>query len=291
MKYVTINDLNNTIRRNFSRIPHNIDFVLGVARSGMLPATIISEYLNVPLCDVDSFIGGSNPTGGLRLRLKGESRSTASESGKTRVLVVDDTIFNGNSMRATKKALTNIKDIDFVYMVVYKEGKSEDVDIYLEDISAEADPIVLYEWNIFHHHPSITSTFIYDIDGVLCVNPPDERNEKEYMDYIRNAIPLFIPTSEIGAVCSYRLTKNMGITKDWLDSNGIKCGNIVMFNAHTWEMRDKTQISSEEFKAGYYKQQDWARLFIESDDRQAREIFRLSGKPVYCVESNKMYSK
>ena len=97
MRYVSINDLNNAIRTNLHRIPHNIDFVIGVPRSGMLPATIIAEYLNVPLIDLNSFVNGAKPTGGMRL---GFSRGTGLE--KQRAIVVDDTIFNGTSIRTAK---------------------------------------------------------------------------------------------------------------------------------------------------------------------------------------------
>ena len=52
MKYITLNDLSNTIRKNIWKIPRDIDFVLGIPRSGMIVASIISSYLNVPLIDI-----------------------------------------------------------------------------------------------------------------------------------------------------------------------------------------------------------------------------------------------
>lgn len=67
MKYITLNDLSNTIRTNIYKIPRDIDFIIGVPRSGMIAASIISSYLNVPLIDVNSFVAGLEPGGGSRL--------------------------------------------------------------------------------------------------------------------------------------------------------------------------------------------------------------------------------
>lgn len=289
MKYITINDLNNTIRKNLWKIPHDVDFVIGVPRSGMLCATIISEFLNVPLVDSDSFASGAKPTGGNRLTFHKESGN-----GRKKVLVVDDTIFGGTSNREARRLLKPFEDeCTFVYLVVYLEGTASNlIDIYLEDIRQhrlDATIPVLYEWNIFHHYERYTTKFIYDFDGVLCVNPPNERNEKIYLDYIKHATPLFIPSTKIGEIVTYRLIKNKEISENWLREHGVSYGKLTMFDAQTWD-ENKSGISPERMKGDYYKQQDWAILFIESDDSQARKIFEISGKPVYCVDSNKLYA-
>jgi hypothetical protein len=97
-------------------------------------------------------------------------------------------------------------------MCVYLEGSaSQVVDFYLEDLRSYINsncPIVLYEWNIFQHHSHFMQACLYDIDGVFCVEPPDERNEEEYLNYIANATPLFIPRTKLGGIVTYRLSKN-----------------------------------------------------------------------------------
>ena len=293
MKYITISDLSDTIRKNFHKIPHDIDFVVGVPRSGMLCATIISEFLNVPLTDCDSFISGVKPGGGGRLVFHTRRKSIKT---KENVLVIDDTINSGECMSKTKKKLELLKEkYNFIYAVVYLEGDSSNlIDFYLEDVRKYTNnqtEIVLYEWNVFQHYDALMSRCIYDIDGVLCVNPPDERDEKEYLEHIKNATPLFIPKTNIGELLTYRLSKNRSITEDWLNRNGVKYGKLSMFKATTWDERNRSNISPEVFKGEYYKEQVWAKLFVESDDYQARRIFEISGKPVLCVETNKLYQK
>ena len=87
-----------------------------------------------------------------------------------------------------------------------------------------------------------------------------------------------------------RLTIYREITEKWLADHGIKYERLLMFKAQSWDERNESGISPEAMKGGYYKQAEWAKLFVESSDYQAQRIFRISGKPVFCVETNKLYS-
>lgn len=287
MKYITISDLSYTIRKNIWKIPRDIDFIIGIPRSGMIAASIISSYLNVPLIDIDSFINGIKPYGGLRLNYFNKNHIPTN-----RALVIDDTVFNGKSMKEAKNKLSRNKNIDFKYLCVYLEGTGiNNVDIYLEDVRRYTKdfPNVLYEWNILQHGESLMGKFLFDMDGVFCVDPPDERSEKEYMNYIENATPLFIPRTKIGGIVTYRLIKNQGITQKWLEKYGIIYNKLIMFPANTWSERHNSNITPEEYKSKYYKEHSEYILFIESSDYQAKIISDISHKPVYCVETNRMY--
>ena len=288
MKYITISDLSETIRKNIWKIPNDIDFIIGVPRSGMIAASMIASYLNVPLIDVNSYIAGISPSGGRRLRFFKTSHKTSNK-----ILVIDDTVYSGASMNNTKSILSNINDKNLIYMCVYLEGPGEmSVDIYLEDVrmhTNEMDKFVLYEWNILQHNENQMAKCLFDIDGVFCVDPPDERNENIYLQYITNATPLFIPRTPIGGIITYRLERNRGITEQWLASQGIRYNELMMFPAESWVERNKSHIPPEQFKAAYYKQHDNYRLFIESSDYQARRIYELTKKVVFCIETNKMY--
>ena len=88
MKYISINDLTNTIRRNLWKVPHDVDFIIGVPRSGMIAASIIASYLNIPLIDVNSFVNGLEPWGGVRLQFFENNHKRSNK-----VLVVDDTLY------------------------------------------------------------------------------------------------------------------------------------------------------------------------------------------------------
>ena len=64
MKYITLDDLAQTIRTNIWKVPRDIDFIITIPRSGTIAGSIISEFLNVPIVDIDSFVAGVKPYGG-----------------------------------------------------------------------------------------------------------------------------------------------------------------------------------------------------------------------------------
>ena len=126
MIYVTYEDLCRDIRENLNKIPRDVCGVVGVPRSGMLPATIIAEYLNVPMFDLHSLVEIGH--GGRPLK----------RTSGNKLLVVDDTCFHGNSLTVTKRTLREhgYDGFDFEFLVVYLEGPCDNdkPDIYLRDI-------------------------------------------------------------------------------------------------------------------------------------------------------------
>ena len=282
MKYVTLSDLCSTIRNNIYKIPHDVDAVLGVPRSGMIAASIISEYLNVPLGDVNSLVF----SGGDRMKLF-ESKPIK------KVLVIDDTTFSGKSMRETKDKLKNVEGYEFIYAVVYLEGDDgeKEVDLYLEDMRHEDkgwDNICLYEWCLFNHYPHVMSKIMWDLDGVFCVNPTQDSDEEKYIEYIKNAPALFTPKVRLNKIVTYRCNKYRPETEEWLAKNGIHYNLLGMVAANNYMERHAIAPSSAEYKANIYKNDD-CQLFIESEVDQAKEICRIAGKPVLCVSTNKLY--
>lgn len=285
MQYITLSDLTKTIRNNIYKIPHDIDFVIGVPRSGMIAASIVSEFLNVPLIDINSFVSGAEPSGGDRLKLFNQTKTN-------KVLVIDDTTFSGKSMKETKDKLKD-KPYDFIYSVVYLEGDSgaREIDFYLEDMRHEDKGwgnICLYSWNIMNHYGFVMEKIMWDLDGVFCVNPTQDSNEEEYINFIKNATPKFIPKVRINKIVTYRCEKYRAETMEWLKKHGIKYNLLGMVNAQNYIERHQVAPSSAEYKANIYKNDD-AQLFIESEADQAEEIWKLTGKPVLCIENDFLY--
>lgn len=290
MKYITLNELSETIRKNIWKIPRDIDCVIGVPRSGMIAASIISSYLNVPLIDVDSFISGIKPYGGQRLCYFMNKHIQTNKA-----LVIDDTVKAGKAMNEVKRKLEIVSGITFTYMCVYLEGKGKDViDFYLKDVRRFTDNytnIVLYEWNIFQHNERFMQKCLYDLDGVLCLDPPDERKKDEYLAYIEDATPLFIPRTKLGGIITYRLSVNREITEKWLQRNGITYNELIMFEASSWDVRNESGFNPAIYKGLFYKKRENYELFVESSQIQAIVIAKISCKPVFCVETNMIYQQ
>lgn len=290
MRYIKLSDLCSTIRNNIHKIPHDIDCVIGVPRSGMIAASIISEFLNVPLGDVNSFSQFIKPSGGDRLKLFGPK-------DYKKILVIDDTTFSGKSMRDTKEKLKDykekFKDVEFIFAVVYLEGNDgeKEVDFYLEDMRHEDEGwgnICLYEWCLFNHYPHVMAKIMWDLDGVFCVDPTQDSDEEKYIEYIKNAPALFTPKVPLNKILTYRCEKYREETREWLAKNGIHYNLLGMVNAQNYMERHAIAPSSATYKGEIYKVDD-AQLFIESDDNQAQEICNISGKPVLCVSTNTLY--
>lgn len=282
MKYITYADMASTIRRNIWKVPYDVDLIVGVPRSGMIAALMIAELTGRRVSDIDTFLAGHVMDNGGRGKY-------ISSTPIRKVLVVDDTVYAGSAISKARKKLSCLENqYTIIYGCVFAEGKQsrELVDMYFEYNFDTKETLYLYEWNICQHYEHKAQLIMFDLDGVISRNPPDDRNTKDYEAYLPNAIPMVVPRTMIGGICTYRLEKYRQVTEQWLEQHGIRYGSLKMVNA-TYDERKK--IYSSSYKADWYARSEWAQLFIESDPYQAPVISRLSKKPVYCYENNIMY--
>ena len=240
------------VRDNLYKIPHDIDLVVGIPRSGMLPASMIALHLNKRITDVDSFVEG-------RMMSAGE-RSVYFQNGDIKkVLVVDDSVCRGNAIRKAKTALEPLENkYEFLYMapIVTTEGTAF-VDIYFEVI----DDWRVFEWNLMHHEALEVACI--DIDGVLNVDPTFEIDDDgpTYIDFLEHAVPLFLPTAPIDTLISCRLEKYRPQTEKWLKEHGVQYKNLVMLNLPTKKARLEWNRHGE-YKAEYFKSRKDLSFFI-----------------------------
>lgn len=284
MIYTSYQDLANCIRRNLWKVPADVDLIVGVPRSGMIPALMIAELLNKRCATLDEFIEGRVMSCGSRgAMLNGEEIA--------KVLVVDDTVYKGKELKSVRERLiTHASQYQVLFATIYAEsaGAKDMVDIYFEDTSHPGDQIFIKEWNVTHLLNRHTKRMMWDIDGLLSKDPPDDHDQAKYEAYLPNALPMIIPTTFVGAFVTYRLEKYRTVTEAWLQHHDIHYGQLIMFPSQDREERNHTQ-SPARFKARQYAAATWAQLFYESEQRQAERIHRLTGKPVFCYENGKMY--
>lgn len=277
MRYVSLANLSEIIRRNFHKIPHDIDLVVGIPRSGMIPASIIALLLNTRLTDIDSFVNyGSIQSNGL-------TRGNFVRNQKIKkILIVDDSICSGQSMENAKKKLQSLPlgDYNFVFCApIATTPGSAMVNLAFEII----DDNRIFEWNIFHH--SLLQNACIDIDGVLCVDPDEDDDGSIYRNFLQTAKPLFTPTCKVNTLISCRLEKYRHLTEEWLQRNSISYDKLILLNLPSKAARIAWNRHGE-YKGEYYKQHPEYVIFIESSSRQAKIIADVSHKPVYCVETN-----
>jgi uncharacterized HAD superfamily protein/hypoxanthine phosphoribosyltransferase len=277
MNYRSINDLNSTILKQLHLIPRDVDLIVGIPRSGMMPANLLALYLNLPYTDIHSFLKGYIYKSGAR-------RQFFNETDYKKILVVDDSIASGSALLECKKDLSHLDSkFDIKYCVIYYTPEKGNLADYA--LEAVATPRY-FQWNIFNH--STLDRACFDIDGVLCVDPLKDQNDDglKYESFLRNAAPLFIPGSKIGTIVTSRLEKYRIETETWLETNGVNYDKLVMLDLPDMKARQKANNHAGH-KAKEYKDSTY-NLFVESDLGQAIQINRMTKKPVFCTENFEM---
>ena len=278
MNFKGVADLNNDVKRWLSSIPKDVDIVVGIPRSGMLVANLVSLYLNKPLADIDGFLAGRVLGLGVRKKFQDDAEYK-------RVLVIDDSVLTGRALLEAKEKLRAANaNREYIFGAPYvTPDKTELVDTYFEILPIPR----IFEWNLMHH-PLISNSCM-DIDGILCRDPLPEENDDgpAYKKFISEIPVKFGPTEKVKWLVTSRLEKYRALTERWLSKNSIIYENLVMLDLPNKEDRIRAGAQAR-FKAEIYKKTG-ATLFIESARDQAAEIARLSNKCVVCTDSGEMF--
>lgn len=270
VRFVKAAQFQTDILNLIAQIPPDITAIAGVARSGLSAATMISMYLHLPLIAIRQSRHDIIETGnGWRL---GGNRHVDRKAG--RILVVDDTVMTGNSIKAIRP-LVQQEIGDHLFAAVYVNPAAHvKPDIWAVDLPW---PHIL-EWNVFNS--ILSPSMALDFDGILCHDCPrgSDDDGQKYLEFIRNAKPLYVPRrTPVPLIVTARIEKYRAETLAWLDRHGIKCRNLVMHPAQSLRERERDDIPA--YKARHFI--EWARrpqpmikpyIFFESDDWQARRI-------------------
>lgn len=234
-----------------SKLPH-LSGVAGIPRSGMIPASIISTLLHVPLYEVT--------TSGLR-RLAHGMRGDAmpfTEDGP--IAVIDDTVHHGAAMR---KARQNTRAIDCIYCAVYIAPGPSVVDYYVRELAV---PHVL-SWNLANNWMKIGM----DLDGVIV---------HDSFSGSAPGLPHLVPRAKpVEAIITGRQEATRGETERLLADIGARYKRLVMWDG---------EKSIAEFKARALVESS-ADIYIESCPKQARQIWAMAGKPVVCPRARTVW--
>lgn len=274
--YVSYAQLSTAIRTQLHAIPGDVDLIVGIPRSGMMPAYQIGLFLNRVVCDIDAFIAGSSISHG-HTRKVGIALTSPRQA--RHILLVDDSIATGTSMQ---KALARIQESGYTGKVSTCAAIAAPSLQSSVDVSFITLPLPrMFEWNAFHH--GCVENACFDLDGVLCVDPAAHDNDDgpRYEAFLSSAQPLFRPTLRIGHIVSARLEKYRGLTEGWLRAKNISYGQLHLVDLPSRAERIRLGAHCSH-KIRVYRETG-ASMFYESDLGQAREIAEGSGKPVLCV--------
>jgi uncharacterized HAD superfamily protein len=285
MNYRSIADLSTTIRLGQHRFPKTLDLVVGIPRSGLLPASIIALNLNLGLCSLDDFLANRPIRHGRTRPMRDGVPALAGDA--RHVLVVDDSIYSGGTLDQTRQHLASYggSDRKVTYCAIYAtEECARLVDIAMEVIKSP----LLFEWNLMHNKS--VAKYCVDIDGVLCLDPTQAQNDDgaNYLEFLRTASPLAGSSFPIGHLVTSRLERYRAQTVDWLHDHGVEFEHLHMLDLPDAATRRRLGAHAP-FKAEVYRSLETTMLFIESEEHQAETIAQISGKPVLCYTNQKIY--
>lgn len=269
-RYITTKQLVADTNRVVPFLPPDITAVAGSARSGMMPAAIIATAMHVPLLAVDPH-RVVECGHGWRLRQH-------TPPAQQKILIVEDSVFKGRTIKeCVKRIRKEYPQAEALTCAIYcHPSQLHTVDFPVVGIG----PPHYFEWNFWNSYQIELSGF--DMDGVLCgdIAPNNDDDGPAYVAAIRNAQPLhYVRRAKIPLIVTARLEKYRKETEEWLARHGIEVENLVMFPGDVNDRGAPKAISS--FKAKHYKASK-LQLFVESCPIQAKEIHRITGKPVLC---------
>lgn len=284
-RFITEYELVRDSRELANRLPQDVGRVVGVARSGITPASIVAKHLHVPIDIVDQQTGKVVETGCGFRGLHGSPRGSA-------VAMIDDTVMTGHSLLQVTQAVTRHYSTKVITAAVYCNPSAH----RKPDVFAVSLPWPhLLEWNLFNSVLIQGSAF--DMDGILCEDCPPECDDDgdRYAEWMQNVRPLYpVRIEPIPLIVTARLEKWRPLTEAWLKKWGIRWKRLVMGPWSSLTERNRPlEVSS--FKAEHFRQfLRTARglephLFVESCPIQAREIATLSGGKTLCPAAGRTF--
>jgi hypoxanthine phosphoribosyltransferase len=270
IQFKSYGDLGRDITKNFEKFSGDWDLVVGVPRSGMVPAYMIALALNINCTDISSWVNNYPLKKGLTRCVRKDLNSPWEAQ---KVLIVDDSIMTGNSIRNEINALPDWLAARASTLAIYS-GKPirSDVDIILEFLPHPR----AFEWNIFHHN--VMSRSCICLEGMM--------SENELCDDTGTTRFRYLPSRDIDTIVTSQSESNRHKVEALLMDNGVSYRNLVMKknNNNVMTIDSQVKFKVETFVAST------ADLFVEFNSYQAKLICREAGKPVFCFSDSRIYN-
>lgn len=277
LNWRNLSDLRRDTLLLADRLRH-VDAIVGLPRSGMFPASILATHLHKP-------VGMLDPTGSLAIG--GGAR--LDEWSVRSIALIDDSVLTGSAMNRALAAIAFAGDMGIERIetaCVY--WHPQDLD-HVEHYAVELPAPRVFEWNLFGSE--ISKHSLFDIDGVLCPDPPmAEDNQREYEEYIGAAPLLFKPLFPVAAICTNRIEPYRATTEAWLAANGIEYGALHMapFDTPPARRRLSTPI---DLKSAWYAGHEHPGVLVESHDAIAEAVAYNVGRPVISMQSRRCFER
>lgn len=291
-QYKATADLANDALELCKYVPSNCKGIVGVPRSGIMPAAAIATHMHLPLYEVNKQTGVTQIGSGIRFA----ERQKELEDGP--LFVVDDSVHDGNTYWLIKQLLPKNSIISTVYI---KPESRHFVDYYVSEVSTPH----LFEWNIFNtlmmsplretggKDPFLGAGLALDFDGIISQDPMPDEDKADDLSWLLNLRPgKYLPRRcRVALIATNRLEKWRSATDKWCEKWGVKYEKMVMSPYDTVEARDNDYPNSAMIVKGQAYKDSECNLFVESDPFQAQLIFEYTGKPVLCPITRQLFQR
>ncbi len=281
--WISLAQLTDDVKLLAGMIPPDTSRIVGVSRSGVLPASMLALLLHLPWSIVrqskGDIIDGGN---GWRL--------TGRVGGNGPVVVIDDTCMTGNSFKHVMPIVRK-EFPQAIAAAVYVNPRAR---VKPELYARELPHPHLLEWNVMNS--ILTPSCAFDFDGILCHDCPagSDDDGPKYLEFLRTATPRYpVRKVKIPLIVTARLEKYRGETEAWLAAHGMSVDKMIM---GPWgSLLERSRVDIGEWKGQHFatflenKKGIKPKLFIESDARQAKRIAEVSGGFCVCPDAGRVF--
>ena len=260
--FVTLDQAVNWAREWAETLPADCDLVIGIPRSGLLVANVIALKLVKPLASPDLFLNEQGCW---------HSKRIAAPSSIRKVLLVDDSVNSGKTMKQVKQQLEQAyPDLQVITaaLIVHAEVRNS-VDRHFRLIAKPR----FFEWDVMHQKK--VERVAIDLEGVLCAACPPgmERDDDACLDWLENAGPYMLPAYRIDLIVSDRQESDRRRIEAWLVGHGVSF--------------DRLALRSPEEEGGYRAKrfgQVRPQLYIAGSQDAAEQVWRDLGVPSLSMD-------
>lgn len=271
-----LNHLDLLIVKNIEKIRQiPFDVIVHLPRSGTIPASLLATYIKKPLASVDEYCR----------RMVNTRKSDINNKALNRILLVDDSIRTAKQMEKNIKKIKMARPDTVIYSLAVYSTKFERP--YEPTLCLDEHDEVMYIYPWFMWKSERIEHCAVDMDGVLCRDCTKEEDDdgEKYMNFLRTADLKFHTSFKIGAIVTSRLEKYRLETEAWLGRNGFQYERLIM---GPWKSNEERRGKQAAWKGEQFRQLD-KMLYVESSLKESPEIAFVSGKPVWCIETQRRY--
>jgi hypothetical protein len=277
MHFRSYADLAHTLTTQLGRVPRDVDLIVGIPRSGLIPATVLSLGLNVPMTDIDGLLAG-------RLVITGAARRTgqgpASVSCCRHALVIDDSILSGSTLATMRQRISAAHlPLKITFAAVYTTRAAAD----LVDLRFEVCPLPrLFEWNYLHHHQLGSSAV--DLDGVLGLDATriNAASPEKRRGLLESMLPSVRPTHRVRRYLSRCAEPTRSDLCAWLHRHSLAF-DFLDLPATPAGVIATPLDGYLAFKASIYRRDHGATVFLDGTPGQSDPLSQRAGKAVIAV--------